>query len=64
MLKTLLAAGSVLLTLLGLAQPALAEASYPVKVIRLVVPFPPGGSTGTLARLLAEQLKEELGISR
>ena len=34
---------------------------YPVKAVRLIVPFPPGGSTETLARLLSVKLAEVWG---
>jgi tripartite-type tricarboxylate transporter receptor subunit TctC len=47
--------------------PALAQAqtpsSYPDRPIRLVVAFPPGGATDTLARQLTQELGEALGQS-
>jgi tripartite-type tricarboxylate transporter receptor subunit TctC len=43
-----------------LASPALAQ-SYPSKAIRLVSPFPPGGSVDVVGRLLAARLSETLG---
>jgi tripartite-type tricarboxylate transporter receptor subunit TctC len=37
------------------------EEAYPARPITLVVPYPPGGVTDTLARLLAERMKATLG---
>ena len=45
---------------LAIAGPAQAQ-TWPSQNIRLVVPFPPGGSTDVLARRLAEGLRERLG---
>src|SRR5437867_13089272 len=61
-----LAAGAVAqpaLTRIILAQ-AWAQASvqaYPARPITMVVPFPAGGSTDVLARIVAERMREPLG---
>jgi tripartite-type tricarboxylate transporter receptor subunit TctC len=34
---------------------------YPVKPVRLVIPFPPGGSTDLVGRLIGQQLTEGMG---
>lgn len=41
--------------------PVLAQADYPNKSIRVVVPFPAGGTTDMLARLFAQKMGESLG---
>ena len=48
------------LALLG-AGPALAQAPYPSRTIKMIVPYPAGGTTDLLGRLVADQLKTGLG---
>ena len=50
LLRTLLAA------LLLAAGPAFAQGAYPIKPVRMVVPFPAGGSADILCRIVGEKL--------
>ena len=45
------------------AAPAFAQQAYPNKVIRLLVPFAPGGTTDIVGRVIAEPLGKQLGQS-
>lgn len=45
----------------GLAAPSLWAQAFPSRPLRLVVPFPAGGGTDTVARAIAEGLTRELG---
>ena len=38
-------------------------AAYPDRVIKIVVPFAPGGGTDVVARTLAQEMAKELGAS-
>ena len=42
------------------AAPSLAQ-SWPQKPVRFIVPFPPGGGTDVVARMVAKNLQDKLG---
>ena len=50
-------AAALLLTLTPLAL----AADYPDRPVRLIIPFPPGGSNDVVGRLVAQQLTAKLG---
>jgi tripartite-type tricarboxylate transporter receptor subunit TctC len=53
-----------LLGLLFAAAVSIAHAqAYPAKPVRLIIPFPPGGSNDVVGRVIATQLSERLGQS-
>jgi tripartite-type tricarboxylate transporter receptor subunit TctC len=47
----------------GASAHAQTEAGYPVRSLRLIVPFAPGGTTDTVARLVARETAKSLGQS-
>ncbi|MDP2398478.1 MAG: tripartite tricarboxylate transporter substrate binding protein [Burkholderiales bacterium] len=51
----------VSLLLCAVVSNAFAQAQYPAKPIRFILPFPPGGGTDTLGRMIAQKLGEALG---
>ncbi len=54
-LVVLAAATSMLAPLVVLAQ------AYPVKTVRVIVPWPPGGANDVVARIVAQRMTEQLG---
>ena len=51
-----------ILTALAVAAPLLVQAqTWPDKTVRMVIPFPPGGTLDKVGRMLAQRLGEQLG---
>ncbi|HET7158719.1 MAG TPA: tripartite tricarboxylate transporter substrate-binding protein [Burkholderiales bacterium] len=53
----------VLASLLAVAPCALAQSQYPAKPIRVIIPYPPGGSNDIMGRLVSQKLSEGLGVT-
>jgi len=57
-----LAASTLLaMPLMMAAMPAIAADAFPQKPIRIIVPFPPGGGTDFVTRVIQQPLSEQLG---
>jgi tripartite-type tricarboxylate transporter receptor subunit TctC len=52
-----------LLAVLLLSLPLLAQAQYPQRAVKMIVPFPPAGATDVVGRIVALKLSERLGQS-
>jgi tripartite-type tricarboxylate transporter receptor subunit TctC len=50
----------IVLALLALTAPGVAQ-NYPERVVRIINPYPPGGSVDVMARILAQKLSDDLG---
>jgi tripartite-type tricarboxylate transporter receptor subunit TctC len=58
LLQKLLFGAALLCGVLGVAQ---AQSDYPTKPIKWIVPYPPGGTTDLLARVMGQWLSQRLG---
>ncbi len=59
LMNTLLAA--LLATLAGLLPLVAMAQNYPVRTVRVIIPWPPGGSNDIVGRLVAQKMTENLG---
>jgi tripartite-type tricarboxylate transporter receptor subunit TctC len=57
--RRLLLAGTTAL----LAAPAIAQPRYPSRLIRMIIPYPPGAATDAMSRLAAQKISEKLGVT-
>jgi tripartite-type tricarboxylate transporter receptor subunit TctC len=48
---------------ISLAQNTIAQSQYPERPIRLIVGYPPGGAADFVARVTADQLSKEIGVT-
>jgi tripartite-type tricarboxylate transporter receptor subunit TctC len=60
-LKKIILIAAFLGAALPAAQFAVAQTGYPNKPVHVILPFPPGGSVDTVARLVSPRLSESLG---
>lgn len=60
--RAFIALAAVFVSSLAGVTDAAAQAAFPSKPIRLIVPYPPGGPLDTAARALGERVKDTLGI--
>ncbi len=51
----------LIVLLLGFFAAGISQAQYPSKPVKVVIPFPPGGPTDVVGRLLAQKLTEQTG---
>src|SRR5688500_1299080 len=46
-----------------IAECAMAQSHYPAKPVRMIIPYPPGGSNDIMGRLVSQKLSEALGAT-
>lgn len=59
--RTAIALAALTASVGALPGPVAAQDAYPLRPVTLIVPFPAGGSTDLVARLVAEKMSQELG---
>jgi len=60
-MKRMIAATTVVALLTAVASVSAAAQAFPVRPVRLIVPFPPGGATDTFSRVAAAEMTKTLG---